>query len=212
MYQAPEPGLCPDWRHRPRLPSMRTMTITALEAISGRRSIRQFTARVPSRDDVETLLAAAVLAPNHRLTQPWRFFVLGPEARYAYGLALGNRKAKKIEDGDAAERMRRTVAEEHAALPLMIAVAMTEDANAEIREEDYAATMMAVQNLSLAAVSLGLGTHIKTGAIMQDPAARAAAGVPDGVKIVVVLNVGEPVVVPPAKERKSAPSLTTWMP
>ena len=191
---------------------MRSMTITAIEAINGRRSIRQFTARVPSRDEVETILTAAVQAPNHRLTQPWRFFVLGAEARYAYGLALGNRKAKKIEDVAAAERMRRTVAEEHAALPMMIAVGMTEDANLEIREEDYAATMMAVQNLSLAAVSLGLGTHIKTGAIMQDPAARAATGVPEGERIVVVLNVGEPAMVPPAKERKSATSLTTWMP
>ena len=191
---------------------MRSMTITAIEAINGRRSIRQFTARVPSRDEVETILTAAVLAPNHRLTQPWRFFVLGAEARYAYGLALGNRKAKKIEDVAAAERMRRTVAEEHAALPMMIAVGMTEDANLEIREEDYAATMMAVQNLSLAAVSLGLGTHIKTGAIMQDPAARAAAGVPEGERIVVVLNVGEPAVVPPPKGRTSAASLTTWMP
>ena len=191
---------------------MRSMTITAIEAINGRRTIRQFTARVPSRDEVETILTAAVLAPNHRLTQPWRFFVLGAEARYAYGLALGNRKAKKIEDVAAAERMRRTVAEEHAALPMMIAVGMTEDANLEIREEDYAATMMAVQNLSLAAVSLGLGTHIKTGAIMQDPAARAAAGVPEGERIVVVLNVGEPAMVPPAKERKSAASMTTWMP
>ncbi|MBC7671137.1 MAG: nitroreductase [Polaromonas sp.] len=188
------------------------MTITAIEAINGRRTIRQFTARVPSRDEVETILTAAVLAPNHRLTQPWRFFVLGAEARYAYGMALGNRKAKKIEDVAAAERMRRTVAEEHAALPMMIAVGMTEDANLEIREEDYAATMMAVQNLSLAAVSLGLGTHIKTGAIMQDPAARAATGVPEGERIVVVLNVGEPATVPPAKERKSAASLTTWMP
>ena len=67
-------------------------------------------------------------------------------------------------------------------------------------------------NLSRAAVSLGLGTHIKTGAIMQDPAARTAAGVPESERIVVVLNVGEPAVVPPAKERKSAASLTTWMP
>ena len=191
---------------------MRNMTITALQAIAGRRSVRQFTARIPSRDDVETLIAAAVLAPNHRLTQPWRFFVLGPAARYAYGLALGNRKAKKIEDTEAAERMRRTVAEEHAALPLMIAVAMTEDANPEIREEDFASTMMAVQNLSLAAVSLGLGTHIKTGAIMQDPAARSAAGVPEGERIIAVLNVGEPSAVPPARERRGAASLTTWMP
>ena len=188
------------------------MPTNTLNALHGRRSIRQFTNRDVSHADVETLLDAAVAAPNHRLTQPWRFYVLGALSRHAYGLALGNRKAKKIEDPVAADTIRNKVAEEHAALTLMIVVAMVEDANPEIREEDVAATMMAIQNLSLAAVAIGLGTHIKTGAIMQDPAARAAAGVRDGERIMAVLNVGEPANVPPAKERKSAASLTTWVP
>ncbi len=182
-----------------------------LDALYSRRSIRLFTPREVTREDVEAILDAAVTAPNHRLTQPWRFYVLGPQARHAYGLALGNRKAKKIEDPAAADAMRNKVAEEHQALPLMLAVAYVEDANLEIREEDLAATMMAVQNISLAAVSRGLGTHIKTGAIMQDPAARAALGVPDSERIVAVLNVGEPAVVPPSKERKSAAELTNWL-
>lgn len=185
---------------------------TSLEALHGRRSIRQFAPREVTREEVETMLAAGVAAPNHRLTQPWRFYVLGAKARHAYGMALGNRKAKKIEDAAAADAMRNKVAEEHASLPLMIAVAVVEDANAEIHEENVAAVMMAVQNIAIAAVSLGLGTHIKTGAIMADPAARAAAGVPEGQRIIAVLNVGEPVVVPPAKERTSAASLTTWVP
>ncbi|MEO5818039.1 MAG: nitroreductase [Gemmatimonadaceae bacterium] len=183
-----------------------------LDTLHGRRSIRQFTAREPSRAEVETLLDAAITAPNHRLTQPWRFYVLGPAARHAYGLALGNRKAKKIENPTAADAMRNKVAAEHQSLPLMIAVAVVEDANPEIREEDLAATMMAVQNISLAAVSLGLGTHLKTGAIMQDPSARAALGVPEGERIVAVMNVGEPATAPPAKERKSAGSMTKWLP
>jgi nitroreductase len=188
------------------------MLTTALSAVHGRRSIRQFNDRAVTRAEVETMLGAAVAAPNHRLTQPWRFYVLGPKARYAYGLALGNRKAKKIEDPAAAEELRRKVAEEHAALPLMIAVAVVEDANPEIRDEDLGATMMAIQNLSIAAVALGLGSHIKTGAIMQDPAARAAAGVAEGERIVAVINVGEPAHVPPVRERKTAESLTTWVP
>jgi len=182
-----------------------------LDTLRNRRSIRQFTDRQPTREEVETILDAAVLAPNHRLTQPWRFYVLGAEARFAYGLALGNRKAKKLEDAAAADAVRQKVAEEHKALPLMIAVSVVEDANPEIREEDTAAAMMAVQNMSLAAVDLGLGTHIKTGAIMSDPAARAALGVPENERVVAVLNVGEPAMVPPAKERKSASSLTKWL-
>jgi nitroreductase len=61
------------------------------EAISARRSIKRFTDRPVTREHIETLLTSAVAAPNHRFTQPWRFYVMGPEARQAYGLALGER-------------------------------------------------------------------------------------------------------------------------
>src|SRR3954462_15058497 len=124
------------------------------DAIRARRSIKRFTNRPVTREEIETLLAAATLAPNHRLTLPWRFYVLGPEARYAYGLALCDRKARKLEDLYAACTMRQTVANEHRALPCMIAVAVVDNENPEIREEDYAAVMMSVQNIALAAVAL----------------------------------------------------------
>jgi len=182
------------------------------DAIRSRRSIKRFTERPVTRDEIETLLAAATLAPNHRLTNPWRFYVLGPEARHAYGLALGERKAKKIENPDAARATRDTVAAEHRALPAMIAVAVVDNENPEIREEDYAAAMMAVQNMMLAAVELGLGTHIKTGGVMGDPAARAAVGLPENERIVAIVNVGVPADIPPAKKREEAAALTTWVP
>ena len=182
------------------------------DAIQGRRSVKRFTARPVTRPDVEALLDAAVLAPNHRLTQPWRFHVLGPEAREAYGRALGDRKARKQPDAAAAAALRETVALEHRDLPCMIAVAVERSDNPEIAEEDYAAAMMAVQNLALAAVERGLGTHIKTGAVMEDPAARAAIGLPDTQRIIAVVNVGEPAEVPPPKPRRSAAELTSWLP
>jgi nitroreductase len=182
------------------------------DAIQTRRSIKRFTDRAVTREEVEALLDAATLAPNHRLTLPWRFYVLGPEARHAYGLALGGRKARKLEDPEAARALRETVAAEHRALPCMIAVAVVTSENPEIREEDYAAVMMGVQNLALAAVEMGLGTHIKTGAVMGDPAARAAAGVPDDQRIVAVVNVGEPAELPAPKKRSPAREHTTWVP
>jgi nitroreductase len=184
----------------------------ALDILSSRRSIREFTNREITRTEIETLLDHAVTAPNHRLTQPWKFYVLGRESRSAYGRVLGGRKAKKIEDPQAAEQMRQKIADEHAALPLMIAVAVSQSDNPEIREEDYAAGMMAVQNISLAAVALGLGTHMKTGAVMDDPGARSALGIPEGERIIAILNVGEPAVTPPAKPRRAASELTTWLP
>ena len=183
-----------------------------LDAISARRSIKKFTSRTPTREEIERLLAAAVAAPNHRLTQPWRFYVLGPDAREAYGLVLGGRKARKIEDPDAARAMRDAVAAEHRALPAMLVVAVVDTENPETREEDYAAVLMGIQNLSLAALELGFGTHIKTGAIMSDPGARAAAGVKDNERIVAVVNIGEPADTPPAKPREPATAFTTWRP
>lgn len=182
------------------------------DAISTRRSIKRFTSRSVTREEIETLLSAAVAAPNHRLTQPWRFYVLGPDARHAYGLVLGERKARKLEDPDAARAMRDSVAAEHRSLPAMLVVAVADNEVPEIREEDYAAAMMGIQNLSLAALELGLGTHVKTGAVMSDAAARAAAGVKDNERIVAVVNIGEPADVPPAKKREPATAFTTWRP
>ncbi|MHB1225885.1 MAG: nitroreductase family protein [Gemmatimonadaceae bacterium] len=182
------------------------------EAIQNRRSIKRFTARPVTRDDIGTVLAAAALAPNHRLTLPWRFYVLGPEARYAYGLALGERKARKLTDHEAARALRETVGGEHRSLPCMIAVAVTLHEDPDTREEDYAATMMGIQNLALAALELGLGTQIRTGAIMSDSAARAAVGVPDDQRIIAIVSLGEPADVPPAKSRKPAGEHTIWVP
>jgi len=181
------------------------------EAIGTRRSIRDFTERAVTRPEIERLLEAAVQAPNHRMTQPWRFYVLGPESRLAWGEALGARKAKRVEDPEAARAVVEKVASTHAALPAMIAVSVTLDENPEILEEDYAASLMAVENLCLAARAMGLGTHIKSGAVMDDPRARKAVGVPEGERIVAVIHLGEPAAVPEEKPRKSAAEVTTWV-
>ena len=182
------------------------------EIIEQRRSTKKFTDRPVTRAEIETLLDAAILAPNHRLTRPWRFYVLGPESRYAYGLALGERKARKLTDPSAARALRETVAAEHRELPCMIAVAVVVNENPETREEDYAAAMMAIENLALSAVALGLGTHIKTGGVMADAAARAAAGVGESERIVAIVNVGQPAELPPARKREPATTVTTWRP
>src|SRR5215467_9738953 len=174
------------------------------EIIERRRSTKKFTDRAVARDEVETLLDAAILAPNHRLTRPWRFYVLGPESRYAYGLALGERKARKLPDAEGARALREKVAVEHRELPCMIAVAVVLSDDPEVREEDYAAAMMAIENIALTAVALGLGTHVKTGGVMGDAAARAAAGVGASERIVAIVNVGEPAEPPPPRKREQA--------
>ena len=125
---------------------------------------------------------------------------------------LGRRKSSKVTDPEAARLVREKVERNTMALPALVVVTIAQNENPEIREEDFAAAWMAIQNIALGAVERGLGTHIKTGAIMADPAARAAVGLPDDQRIVAVVNVGEPADVPPAKARRSAAELTTWLP
>jgi nitroreductase len=185
--------------------------MTILDTINERRSIKTFADREVSRAEIERILESAVQAPNHRMTEPWRFYVLGPEAREAYGAALGARKAKKVDDPEAAQAVVDKVARTHRDLPAMLAVAVTLDENPEIREEDYAATFMAIQNLCLAAQDMGLGTHLKSGAVMDDPRARAAVGVPEGQRIVVTISLGAPETIPEGKERRPATEFTTWV-
>lgn len=192
-------------------PSPPVGAVNVGEAVHRRRSIKRFTDRVVTREEIETLLAAVVEAPNHRMTQPWRFYVLGPAARRAYGEALGARKAKKVEDPEAGALVREKVAAEHAALPAIIAVAIRQDENPEIREEDYACAFMGIENLALTALTMGLGTHLKTGGVMGDPAARAAVGVADDERIIAIINLGEPADVPDRKPRVDAGDRTIWV-
>lgn len=183
-----------------------------LKAIAARRSVRRFTERTPTREEVELLLGAAVLAPNHRMTEPWRFIVLGPETRRVYGEIRGRLRSQKADDEAAAEAIREKVRRDVADVPLMIVVAMSLADDPGIREEDYAAVWMAVQNLCLAAVSLGLGTYVRTGRIMDDEELRTALRILPDWRIVALLDVGEPVELPPVKERASAQEKTTWLP
>ena len=200
---------CGPWQHAQTLEPSQHMNL--LDAINARRSIKTFTDRPVSREEIEQLLSAACQAPNHRMTEPWRFYVLGPWARRAYGEALGRRKAKRIDDAEAGKAVIAKVGETHASLPAMLAVAITVDENPEIHEEDFAAAYMGIQNLSLVAHSMGLGTHLKTGAIMDDPAARVAVGLPEGERIVATVNIGEPDGLPDGQVRRPAAELATWV-
>lgn len=182
------------------------------DAIENRRSIKKFTPRAVTRAEIEALLDAAILAPNHGMTQPWGFIVMGEEARRAYGEVLGARRASRIDDPEAAAAVRERSVRGMVETPSIIAVTMHLDEDPETREEDYAATFMAVQNMALTAVARGLGTQIKTGAIMEDPRLRDALGVEEGRRIVALVFVGEPEVVPAPKSRTPAAEKTVWLP
>jgi nitroreductase len=60
-------------------PSESTLT----QLIRSRRTVYAFRAERAPRDALDRALDAARWAPNHRLTEPWRFYVLGPETAEA---------------------------------------------------------------------------------------------------------------------------------
>ena len=60
-----------------------------IDAIRSRRSVRIMrTDVVPSRDQIEAIVEAATWAPNHHLTEPWRFVIITGYGRNRLGEVL----------------------------------------------------------------------------------------------------------------------------
>lgn len=185
--------------------------MTVEDAIRARVSVKEYVEKEVSRERIERLLELANVVPNHRMTQPLEYRVLGDGAKTAYAEVLAGRKAAKIDDPKTARAVTEKVVRRHTSIPAMIAVLVHEDENPEIREEDYATAFMAIQNLSLAAVEMGFGTHIKTGAVMGESRLRRALEVADEQRVAAILFLGEPAEVPEARDRVAASERTRWL-
>ena len=196
-------------------PEVETVAAAVLAAIRGRRSIGKVAPERPSRAAIEQLLEAATWAPNHHLTQPWRFFVLTGEARRALGEAMARATvgdpATHPLDEAARAAYERTAAKPLRA-PVVIAVAVEPAAGAKIREvEEVAAGSAAVQNMLLAAHALGLAAIWRTGGACDEPAVKAFFDLAPEAHLLGFVYVGYPAQEPPVRERTPAASLTRWL-
>lgn len=185
------------------------LTRDLFSSIHTRRSNKAFKPNAIDREQIITLLDAAVRAPNHKMTEPWGFIVLGPQAKRAY--AETKARLKLGGDKDASEKALK-ILDEIAAIPAIIAVTQRVDDDPVRKEEDYAAVFMAVQNMLLAATALGLGTKVHTGSILDDKWLRDALHVNDRERIVAYVDVGEPADDVPPKKRIPAAEKTRWLP
>jgi nitroreductase len=70
---------------------------------------------------------------------------------------------------------------------------------------------MATANLMTAAQSLGLGSYLKTGGVMRDPALGDLVGLPEGFRVVAVLSLGYPAQTDSPRRRRPAGELTRWL-
>jgi nitroreductase len=184
----------------------------AIAAITARTSVRRFLPRPVSRETLQQLLDCAVRAPNHKLTEPWRFAVLTGAARDRLAEIRARHRLKRFSDPaspeaqGAAEKVRREARETPAYLVVLVAVS-SDDIT---REDDYAATMMAIANLMTAAQAMGLGTYLRTGRVMQDSDLLKLAEVPEGFRVVGILSLGYPAEVEEPRRRRPAAELTRW--
>jgi len=181
------------------------------EAIRTRRSVKQYDAPPIAPERIEPLLEAVCHAPNHRMTQPWEFYVLGPETQQVYAEVRAEMKSESVGDAAAAEAVRQKVQRESLAIPRMVAVASHLAEDPVIREEDYAAIWMGIQNLLLLAWEEGIGAYIRTGPILEKRRLRSALGIPDDQRIVAFIQLGYPERVPDPKPRTPASEKIRWL-
>ncbi|MFB5193237.1 nitroreductase family protein [Alicyclobacillus fastidiosus] len=147
-----------------------------IEAIVGRRNIKQFKAEPIAEATWQKWLEVASYAPNHRMNQPWEILVIGDETR----AKLNHRP----NFGDA---------------PLVLAIVSQGSEKPVDRDENLVATSSFIQNFCLAAHADGAGTRWTS--IGNTPNARETLGVSDETATIWVLGVGYPVEVPEVKER-----------
>jgi nitroreductase len=187
--------------------------MNVIDAIHARRTHKEFTARPVSREEIATLLDAVVLAPNHKMTEPWRFVVFGPQARERVAMIRARLKYGPPSEGEERRRAEKRAAsiEKSRAIPAIVAVAMRLDDDPVRREEDYAATFMGIQNMLLLAASRGLGTKISTGAVLEDDELRTLLDAGDGERVVALIHIGEPAEAREAKRRVPAAERTSWL-
>ncbi|MGD8867749.1 MAG: nitroreductase [Gemmatimonadales bacterium] len=184
-----------------------------MQAIHTRASVTSFRPAVPDRDAVMQLLDGAVRAPNHRLTEPWGFYVLGESSKQRFAELRRDNRARRFEDPEAPEA-RPALEKAYAGVmetPVIIAVSTVVADDPVQREEDYAATFCAIQNILLAAVSQGLGTYLRTGDILDEPALAELLDLPEGNRVVGIIYLGYPANEPKPRRRTPAAEKTRWL-
>lgn len=174
------------------------------EAIRTRRTVARFR---PEPIPVETLvrvLEAGIWAPNHRLTEPWRFVIVGPAVRAPLAARFAEWRMEKapVEAVERRARIREESLRTFLSIPALIAVAAVQEGDEQRRREDYAAVCCAIQNIQLAAWSEGIGMKWSTSGITRDALAYQVLGFdPAGFYIVGFLYAGYPAETP-VRERR----------
>jgi nitroreductase len=145
-------------------------------AIRTRRTHKAYGAEPVDDATVRELLELATFAPNHHLTNPWRFRVLGPQTRERL------RDAADAQQAGSGAKLDRA--------PTLIAVSFRTDG--EDPDEDRDATAVATYLVLLAAHARGIAGYWRTPGVLKSEEGRAALGIPDEEDTVALVHLGPP--------------------
>jgi nitroreductase len=206
-----------------------------LDAIRTTRAIRRFTDEPVTDDELWAILDAAQSAPSGGNVQPWTFLVLTePEAKAAVG-AVYDRAYDRYErtllaslppfrsTEDEASFMRsarasRHLAEHLAEAPAIVCVLVPAGLDLTLHDDEgpldighpCASVYPAVQNLLVAARSLGIGGTLTTVARVLHDELRAAAGIPDRLELYAMVPLGRPKGSFGVPKRRPVAAVTHW--
>jgi nitroreductase len=152
------------------------------DAIKTRRTHKAYGSEPVARETLEELFELARWAPNHNLTNPWRFRVLGPESLARLKAAAGEEAAAKLDRA-----------------PTLVVASVVQTGDAVQDEEDYAAAAVAAYIVLLGAHARGLAGYWRTPAVLRTPGGCSAAGVPEGERVIGLLHLG------PRRQEKGPP-------
>ncbi len=181
-----------------------------LAALHGRRSIGRVGHDPIPRELVAELLDAAVTAPNHHATGPWRFVVLTGAARGEVGAAHAAAVARARPDAGPEGLVKEAARLERA--PVVVACVVSPGEDPVEAREDRDAVAAAVQNLLVGAHARGLAAMWRTGVMVDEPEVRDALGVGGRDAIVGFVYLGTAPESVPGRDRPrpGAAGVTEW--
>jgi nitroreductase len=192
-----------------------SVTITSnpvLESIHNRRSIGKVTDQEPPRELIQHMLEAAVTAPNHHHTEPWRFFVLTGDARLGLGDALVEARLAEEEDpATIPQAVLDKTREKPLRAPVVIGVAVQPQPGQKIWPiEEVCATAAAIQNMLLAGEALGLATMWRTGDPCYSEPVKRYFGLDEADTLLGMIYVGYAAAEPKQPTRTPVDRFTVW--
>ena len=165
------------------------------QAIRTRRTHKAYGAEPVSRRTLEDLFELARWAPNHNLTNPWRFRVVGSEARARLKEAAGPEAASKLDRA-----------------PTLVVTSVVQTGDAVQDQEDLCAAAIASYIVLLAAHARGLAGYWRTPEVLRTPEGRAAVGVGEEERVLGLLHLGPPRQEKEPPERLPPGDFVTFLP